>query len=147
MAPRPPEHDRISGDSNGHHSGSRRGWSTRRVTSKAAGRRLRSLRRAIPLDEPHSYPGRSDDVAHHIGGSHPFCAWPRSKRKGAQKPKYRSDLAGDEGQKGAHTIDRHVERTDCELRARLRSDKQIGGGSSFLNEQAAQDLTDRAMIR
>ncbi|WP_406339927.1 RNase A-like domain-containing protein [Streptomyces sp. NBC_00649] len=44
-------------------------------------------------------------------------------------------------------MDRHVEKTDCELRARLRSDKQIGGGSSFLNELAAQDLTDRAMIR
>ncbi|MGW6357655.1 RNase A-like domain-containing protein [Streptomyces sp. NPDC055092] len=65
----------------------------------------------------------------------------------AQKPKYRSDLAGDEGQKGAHTIDRHVEKTDRDLRARLRSDKKITGSSSFINEQAAQDLTDRAMIK
>ncbi|MFB7710155.1 RNase A-like domain-containing protein [Streptomyces sp. NPDC056105] len=88
-----------------------------------------------------------EDLGLLIKGDGEPSAWPRSKRKGAQKPKYRSDLAGDEGQKGAHTIDRHVEKTDRDLRARLRSDKKITGSSSFINEQAAQDLTDRAMIK
>ncbi|MFG3364266.1 RNase A-like domain-containing protein [Streptomyces sp. NPDC048156] len=88
-----------------------------------------------------------DDLGLLIKGDGEPSAWPRSKRKGAQKPKYRSDLAGDEGQKGAHTIERHAEKTDRDLRARLRSDKKISGSSSFINEQSAQDLTDRAMIK
>ncbi|MFE4627871.1 RNase A-like domain-containing protein [Streptomyces mirabilis] len=73
-------------------------------------------------------------------------AWPRSKRKGPVKPKYRADLAGDEGQKGAHTIERHVEKTDRELRTRMRADKGITGSSSFLSESSAQQLTDRALL-
>ncbi|MFD3561896.1 RNase A-like domain-containing protein [Streptomyces sp. NPDC058686] len=88
-----------------------------------------------------------EDLGLLIKGDGEPSAWPRSKRKGAQKPKYRSDLAGDEGQKGAHTIERHVEKTDRDLRGRLRSDKRISGSSSFINEQSAQDLTDRAMIK
>ncbi|WP_326773044.1 RNase A-like domain-containing protein [Streptomyces sp. NBC_01445] len=88
-----------------------------------------------------------DDLGLLIKGDGEPNAWPRSKRKGAQKPKYRGDLAGDEGQKGAHTIERHVEKTDRDLRARLRSDKKITGSSSFINEQSAQDLTDRAIVQ
>ncbi|MEU6661773.1 RNase A-like domain-containing protein [Streptomyces sp. NPDC046821] len=88
-----------------------------------------------------------DDLGLLIKGDGEPNAWPRSKRKGAQRPKYRGDLAGDEGQKGAHTIERHVEKTDRELRGRLRSDKEITGSSSFINEQSAQDLTDRAIVQ
>ncbi|MFC8515884.1 RNase A-like domain-containing protein [Streptomyces sp. NPDC057257] len=87
-----------------------------------------------------------DDLGLLIKGDGEPSAWPRSKRKGAVKPKYRSDLAGDEGQKGAHTIERHVEKTDRELRARMRADKSIDGSSSFISEESAQDLTDRALL-
>ncbi|MBV2356441.1 hypothetical protein KUM39_19005 [Streptomyces sp. J2-1] len=87
-----------------------------------------------------------DDLGLLIKGDGDPNAWPRSKRKGAQRPKYRGDLAGDEGKKGAHTIERHVEKTDHELRSRLRSDKTITGSSSFIDEQSAQDLTDRAIV-
>ncbi len=77
-------------------------------------------------------------------------AWPRSKRKGAVRPKYRADLLGDEG-KGqsttSHTLEKHVEKTDRELRARLRAERKIRGSSSFLSEESAQDLTDRAMLK
>jgi hypothetical protein len=89
----------------------------------------------------------SDDLRLFMNGDGEPNAWPRSKRKGSVKPKYRADLAGDEGQKGAHTIERHVEKTDRELRARMRAGRGIGGSSSFLSESSAQELTDRAMIQ
>ncbi|MET7665213.1 RNase A-like domain-containing protein [Streptomyces sp. NPDC005463] len=44
-------------------------------------------------------------------------------------------------------MERHVEKTDRDLRGRLRSDKKISGSSSFINEQSVQDLTDRAIIQ
>ena len=88
----------------------------------------------------------ADDLGLYMNGDGEPSAWPRSKRKGPVKPKYRADLAGDEGQKGAHTIERHVEKTDRELRARMRADKNIDGSSSFLNEVSAQEFTDRALL-
>ncbi|MGW7466152.1 RNase A-like domain-containing protein [Streptomyces xantholiticus] len=69
-----------------------------------------------------------------------YNAWPRSKRKGATQPKYRADLPGDEGMKGSHTLDRHADKTDQELRSRLREDKNITGSSSFLDESSAQKV-------
>ncbi|MFI1965332.1 RNase A-like domain-containing protein [Streptomyces pathocidini] len=73
-------------------------------------------------------------------------AWPRGKRKGAVSPKHRADLKGDEGAKGAHTIDRHVGKADAELRARLRTDPTITGSSSFLDEASAQRFADAAIL-
>ncbi|MFD7485327.1 RNase A-like domain-containing protein [Streptomyces mirabilis] len=88
----------------------------------------------------------ADDLGLLMQGDGEPSAWPRSKRKGPVKPKYRADLAGDEGQKGAHTIERHVEKTDRELRARMRAARGITGSSSFLSESSAQQLTDRALL-
>ncbi|MDX3762248.1 RNase A-like domain-containing protein, partial [Streptomyces sp. AK02-04a] len=78
--------------------------------------------------------------------SRPSATPHRPNRNAEVKPKYRADLAGDEGQKGAHTIERHVEKTDRELRTRMRADKGITGSSSFLSESSAQQLTDRALL-
>ncbi|MFG2196146.1 RNase A-like domain-containing protein [Streptomyces sp. NPDC048639] len=73
-------------------------------------------------------------------------AWPRSKRKGSTQPKHRADIKGNEGLKGAHTIDKHVGKTDTELRARLRDDPNIAGSSTFRDEADAQRFTDAAML-
>jgi hypothetical protein len=74
-------------------------------------------------------------------------AWPRDKRKGPVKPRYRADLAGDEGKKGGHTLERHAAKADDELRARLRSDKNISGSSSFIDEASAQRFADGAVLQ
>ncbi|WP_200417901.1 RNase A-like domain-containing protein [Streptomyces sp. Y2F8-2] len=102
------------------------------------------------LAVPGGTPTSLEDLGLLIKGDGEPNAWPRSKRKGRVNPRYRADLAGDEG-KGtpkshSHTLERHVEKTDEELRARLRKDKKISGSSSFVSPEAAQDLTDRAMI-
>lgn len=92
-----------------------------------------------------------DDLGLLIKGDGEANAWPRSKRKGAVKPKYHADLAGDEG-KGptpksySHTLEKHVEKTDRELRARLRAQKRISGSSSFISPEAAQEFNERAMV-
>ncbi|NUQ95949.1 MAG: hypothetical protein HOY79_05080 [Streptomyces sp.] len=103
------------------------------------------------LAMPGGLTASADDLGALMNGDGEPSAWPRSKRKGPVKPKYRSDLAGDEG-KGtenshSHTLEKHVEKTDRELRARLRADKDIRGSSSFLSEKSAQELTDRVMIK
>ncbi|MGV9424792.1 RNase A-like domain-containing protein [Streptomyces sp. NPDC003656] len=91
-----------------------------------------------------------DDLGLLIKGDGEPNAWPRSKRRGPVKPKYRADLAGDEG-KGSpttsHTLAKHVEKTDQELRSRLRAEGNIKGSSSFISEESAQDLTDRVMLK
>lgn len=103
------------------------------------------------LAMPGGMTAASDDLGLLMKGDGEPNAWPRSKRKGTVKPKYRADLAGDEGKgtprSSSHTLERHVEKTDRELRARLRTDRGISGSSSFLSERSAQDLTDRAMLR
>ncbi|MGV9567856.1 RNase A-like domain-containing protein [Streptomyces sp. NPDC003480] len=101
---------------------------------------------AIPGGAPTSL----EDLGLLIKGDGEPNAWPRSKRKGRVNPKYRADLAGDEG-KGtpksySHTLEKHVEKTDRELRARLRADETIDGSSSFIDEASAQDFTDRALL-
>ncbi|MGW3031266.1 RNase A-like domain-containing protein [Streptomyces sp. NPDC001178] len=125
-------------------AGSAGGW-----TELLGGVRVRSIGPELAL--PGGAATSLDDFGLLIKGDGEANAWPRSKRKGSVKPKYRSDLAGDEG-KGtpkshSHTLEKHVEKTDRELRARLRADKRISGSSSFLSERSAQDLTDRAMLK
>ncbi|MHB9862277.1 RNase A-like domain-containing protein [Streptomyces sp. YIM S03343] len=88
----------------------------------------------------------ADDLGLLMNGDGEPSAWPRSKRKGRLQPKYRADLAGDEGQKNAHTLAKHVEKTDRELRARMRAERGIGGSSSYISPEAAQDFADRALI-
>ncbi|MFJ6717558.1 RNase A-like domain-containing protein [Streptomyces sp. NPDC091259] len=73
--------------------------------------------------------------------------WPRSKRKGPVKPKYRADIAGDEGKNGSHTIERHVEMTTRDLRTRLRSNPRMDAASRYIDEAQAQRFTDAAMLR
>ncbi|MFJ4480351.1 RNase A-like domain-containing protein [Streptomyces xanthochromogenes] len=74
-------------------------------------------------------------------------AWPRSKRKGPVNPKYRADLAGDEGNNGSHTIDRHVEMTTRDLRSRLRTNPGMEAASRYIDEGSAQRFADGAMLK
>ncbi|GAA2288681.1 hypothetical protein OKJ48_40775 [Streptomyces kunmingensis] len=74
-------------------------------------------------------------------------AWPRSKRKGSQKPKYTTDLAGDEGKNGAHTGARHVEVTTRDLRARLRGDPELDAASRYIDHASAQKHTQEVVLR
>ncbi|MBT2478281.1 RNase A-like domain-containing protein [Streptomyces sp. ISL-94] len=74
-------------------------------------------------------------------------AWPRSKRKGPLSPRYRADIAGDEGNNGSHTIERHVTMTTRDLRARLRSNPGMGAASRYIDEASAQRFTDAAMVK
>ncbi|MET9119845.1 RNase A-like domain-containing protein [Streptomyces sp. NPDC004528] len=69
-------------------------------------------------------------------------AWPRSKRKGPQKPKYTTDLAADEGKNGAHTGSRHVEVTTRDLRARLRAAPDLDDASRYIDHASAQKHTE-----
>ncbi|MER6448823.1 hypothetical protein DEJ51_13650 [Streptomyces venezuelae] len=74
-------------------------------------------------------------------------AWPRSKRKGPVNPKYRADIAGDEGINGSHTIERHVTMTTRDLRARLRANPKMPAASRYIDEASAQRFTDEAMLK
>lgn len=74
-------------------------------------------------------------------------AWPRSKRKGPLNPKYRADIAGDEGNNGSHTIERHVTMTTRDLRARLRSNPGMDAASRYMDEASAQRFSDAAMLK
>ncbi|MEU0070774.1 RNase A-like domain-containing protein [Streptomyces sp. NPDC006332] len=121
-------------------AGNAGGW-----TELLGGVRMPGLEPQIAL--PGGLTAAADDLGLYMNGDGEPSAWPRSKRKGPVRPKYRADLAGDEGQKGAHTIERHVEKTDRELRARMRANKNITGSSSFLSESSAQSLTDRALLK
>jgi hypothetical protein len=78
-------------------------------------------------------------------------AWPRAKRKGPVKPKYRADVAGDEGKSVGrttpHTIAKHVDKTDQELKQRLRAEPGIEASSSYLTEADAQHYTDQTLLK
>ncbi|MFI2241532.1 RNase A-like domain-containing protein, partial [Streptomyces chrestomyceticus] len=77
-----------------------------------------------------------------------FNAWPRNKRRGAVNPKpHRSNLKGDEGKNGSHTLERHVEKTTKDMRDRLRGDTGIKADSRFLDEGSAQRLVDETLAR
>lgn len=76
-----------------------------------------------------------------------YNAWPRDKRRGPVNPKYRADVAGDEGKNGSHTIERHVKMTTRDLRARLRSNPGMDAASRYISEEEAQKFTDAAILR
>lgn len=78
-----------------------------------------------------------DDLGLLIKGDGEPNAWPRSKRRGAVNPKYRSDLAGDEGKGTAkskpHTLAKHVDVTTRDLRARLRANPRLKTASRYID--------------
>ena len=92
-----------------------------------------------------------DDLGLLIKGDGETNAWPRSKRKGAIKPKYGADLAGDEG-KGtpkshAHTLEKHVRVDTRDLRARLRAEPKRKTVSRYINEESAQRFTEAVVLK
>ncbi|MEV7201197.1 RNase A-like domain-containing protein [Streptomyces griseoluteus] len=84
----------------------------------------------------------ADDLGLLMKGDGEPNAWPRSKRKGAVKPKYRADVAGDEGKNGSHTLAKHVEVTTRDLRGRLRAEPERDTVSRYVDEASAQRATD-----
>ncbi|MEU2248489.1 RNase A-like domain-containing protein [Streptomyces sp. NPDC019224] len=110
----------------------------------------------MPTFEPNlALPGGGstslEDLGLLIKGDGEANAWPRSKRKGAYKPKYGADLAGDEGKGTAtshsHTLDRHVEVTTQDLRARLRGDENLDNASRYVDEASAQKHTQAVVLK
>ncbi|WP_328880890.1 RNase A-like domain-containing protein [Streptomyces sp. NBC_00299] len=84
------------------------------------------------------------------GSGGDFNAWPRSKRKGRQKPEHRADVRGDEGKSlggksKAHTIDRHVDKTIADMRKRLRENAKLEADSRYVDVDSAQRFTDKAL--
>jgi hypothetical protein len=88
-----------------------------------------------------------DDLGLLIKGDGEPNAWPRSKRKGAVKPKYTADLSADEGVNGAHTGARHVEVTTRDLRARLRADRELDSASRYIDHASAQKYTQSVLLK
>ncbi len=81
---------------------------------------------------------------------------PHTKPGDTDKGVYRVDLAADEGMDNAHTLDKHVGKTDAQLAQRLRDQQgpnarptaawplgkpAINSASSFADVEKAQDLT------
>ncbi|WP_432164556.1 RNase A-like domain-containing protein [Streptomyces sp. bgisy031] len=92
-----------------------------------------------------------EDLGLLIKGDGEPNAWPRSKRKGAYRPKYGADLAGDEG-KGtatshAHTLERHVEVSTQDLRGRLRGDANLDDASRYVDQASAQKHTHAVVLK
>ncbi|GAA1288205.1 RNase A-like domain-containing protein [Streptomyces sp. NPDC001939] len=110
----------------------------------------------MPTFEPAlAFPGGGstslEDLGLLIKGDGEPNAWPRSKRKGAYRPKYGADLAGDEG-KGtatshAHTLERHVEVSTQDLRARLRGDANLDDASRYVDQASAQKHTHAVVLK
>ncbi|MFF0832029.1 MULTISPECIES: RNase A-like domain-containing protein [unclassified Streptomyces] len=88
----------------------------------------------------------ADDLGLLMKGDGEPDAWPRSKRKGAVKPKYRADVVGDEGKNGSHTLAKHVEVTTRDLRARLRAEPERDTVSRYVDEASAQRATDGVVL-
>ncbi|MGV9402654.1 RNase A-like domain-containing protein [Streptomyces sp. NPDC003667] len=88
----------------------------------------------------------ADDLGLLMKGDGEPNAWPRSKRKGAVKPKYRADVVGDEGKNGSHTLAKHVEVTTRDLRARLRAEPERDTVSRYVDEASAQRATDGVVL-
>ncbi|MFG2600998.1 RNase A-like domain-containing protein [Streptomyces sp. NPDC048462] len=115
------------------------GW-----TSLLGGARLPGFTPQFAL--PSGLGGEAGDLGMLLRDGEPN-AWPRNKRKGPLSPKYRGDIAGDEGKNGSHTIERHVEMTTRDLRARLRSSPGMDAASRYIDEGSAQRFSDAAMLK
>ncbi|MFK4144338.1 RNase A-like domain-containing protein [Streptomyces sp. NPDC004065] len=116
------------------------GW-----TELLGGVRLPGLSPELAL--PGGVTASADDLGLLMKGDGEPNAWPRSKRKGAVKPKYRVDVAGDEGKNGSHTLAKHVEVTTRDLRARLRAEPERDTVSRYVDEASAQRATDGVVLR
>lgn len=84
------------------------------------------------------------------GSGGDYNAWPRSKRKGRQRPEHRADVRGDEGKSlggksKAHTIDEHVDKTISGMRKRLRENPRLEADSRYVDVDAAQRFTDKTL--
>ncbi|MET8243605.1 RNase A-like domain-containing protein [Streptomyces sp. NPDC005202] len=111
------------------------------ITELLGGVRMSGLGPALAVPEGAS-PGL-DDLSLLIKGDGEPNAWPRSKRRGRLNPRYRADVAGDEGQNGAHTLAKHANVTSRELRARLRAEPERDRVSRYVDETSAQKYTGR----
>jgi hypothetical protein len=56
----------------------------------------------------------------------------------------RYDLARDEA-RGGHTLDKHVGRSDQELRERLDTERNISAASTWTNREVAEETVGRAL--
>ncbi|MFF4491191.1 hypothetical protein ACFY0F_32805 [Streptomyces sp. NPDC001544] len=105
-------------------------------TELLGGVRLPALSPALAM--PDGAGPALDDLGLLIKGDGEPNAWPRSKRRGAVNPKYRSDLAGDEGKGTAkskpHTLAKHVDVTTQDLRARLRANPRLKTASRYIDD-------------
>ncbi|GAA3066308.1 RNase A-like domain-containing protein [Streptomyces glomeratus] len=103
------------------------------------------------LAVPGGTPTSLEDLGLLIKGDGEPNAWPRSKRKGRVNPKYRADLAGDEGKgtpkSSSHTLEKHVKVTTRDLRARLRVDTERETVSRYVDEASAQKATDGVVLK
>ncbi len=57
---------------------------------------------------------------------------------------YRYDLAADE-RRGGHTLERHVGRSDADLRARLRREPEIRAASTYRDQETAERIVAQTL--
>ncbi|MFE2570920.1 RNase A-like domain-containing protein [Streptomyces mirabilis] len=116
------------------------GW-----TELLGGVRVAGLEPQVAL--PGGLTASADDLGLLMKGDGEPNAWPRNKRKGAQQPKYTTDLAADKGKNGAHTGARHVEVTTRDRRARLRGDPELDAASRYIDHASAQKHTQAVVLK
>ncbi|MFJ9930935.1 RNase A-like domain-containing protein [Streptomyces misionensis] len=116
------------------------------ITELLGGVRLPYVGPALALSGGEAAP-TLDDLGLLIKGDGEPNAWPRSKRRGRLNPRYRADVAGDEGENGAHTLAKHVNVTSRELRTRLRAEPERDRVSRYVDEASAQKYTDGVVLQ
>jgi len=68
----------------------------------------------------------------------------KSAQKGPPADASRYDLASDEA-RGGHTLDKHVGRSDQELRERLDREQNISAASTWTSREAAEETVAQAL--
>ena len=69
--------------------------------------------------------------------------YPESRRE-VQRGTNRYDLARDE-ERGGHTLERHVARTDAQLRERLERERNISAASTWTDRETAETVMAEAL--
>lgn len=69
--------------------------------------------------------------------------YPESRRE-VQRGANRYDLARDE-ERGGHTLERHVARTDAQLRERLEHERNISAASTWTDRETAESVVAEAL--
>ncbi len=69
--------------------------------------------------------------------------YPENRRE-VQRGANRYDLARDE-ERGGHTLDRHVARTDEQLRERLERERNISAASTWTDRETAETVVAKAL--